>query len=66
MPNAERPYRAWGYPVVPALFLLVTGWLIVNTFIATPTQAFTGVFLMALGIPFYWYWSRKLAPATGL
>jgi len=38
------------------------GWLIVNTFIATPTQAFTGVFLRALGIPF---WSRKLAPTTG-
>ncbi len=60
MPLANRPYRAWGYPVVPALFLLVTAWLIVNTFIATPTQAFTGVALMALGIPFYWYWSRKL------
>jgi APA family basic amino acid/polyamine antiporter len=31
MPNAERPYRAWGYPVVPVLFLLVTGWLLVTT-----------------------------------
>jgi basic amino acid/polyamine antiporter, APA family len=31
MPNAERPYRAWGYPIVPVLFLLVTGWLLVNT-----------------------------------
>jgi APA family basic amino acid/polyamine antiporter len=62
MPDAERPYRAWGYPVVPALFLLVTAWLILNTFIATPAQAFTGVALMALGIPFYWYWTRKLVP----
>ena len=31
MPNAERPYRAWGYPVVPVLFLLVTAFLLVNT-----------------------------------
>jgi APA family basic amino acid/polyamine antiporter len=58
LPNQERPYRAWGYPVIPVLFLLVTGWLIVNTFLATPTQAITGVALMALGIPFYWYWTR--------
>ncbi len=60
MPDAERPYRAWGYPIVPVLFLLVTGWLIVNTFIATPAQALTGVALMALGAPFYWYWTRQL------
>jgi basic amino acid/polyamine antiporter, APA family len=59
MPDAERPYRAWGYPVVPVLFLLVTGWLIVNTFIATPAEAFRGVILMAMGMPFYWYWTRK-------
>jgi APA family basic amino acid/polyamine antiporter len=58
MPEAERPYRAWGYPVVPVLFLLVTGWLIVNTFVATPAEAFRGVILMAIGMPFYWYWTR--------
>jgi APA family basic amino acid/polyamine antiporter len=32
LPHAERPYRAWGYPVVPVLFLLVAGWLIYITF----------------------------------
>jgi basic amino acid/polyamine antiporter, APA family len=58
MPDAERPYRAWGYPVVPALFLLVTGWLLVNTLIATPLQALIGLVLIALGLPVYWYWSR--------
>jgi APA family basic amino acid/polyamine antiporter len=61
MADAERPYRAWGYPVVPVLFLLVTGWLILNTFIATPAQALTGVVLMAIGAPFYWYWTRQMA-----
>jgi basic amino acid/polyamine antiporter, APA family len=58
MPNAERPYRAWGYPVVPVLFLLVTGWLLINTLIATPLQAVIGLVLIALGLPVYWYWSR--------
>ncbi len=59
IPNAERPYRAWGYPVVPVLFLLVTAWLLINTIQATPKQALTGSLLIALGIPFYIYWSRQ-------
>ena len=62
MPDAERPYRTWGYPVVPILFLLVAGWLIVNTMWTTPAQAFMGIFLIALGLPLYWYWSRDSAP----
>jgi APA family basic amino acid/polyamine antiporter len=59
MPGAERAYRAWGYPVVPALFLLVSGWLIVSTLVTTPGRALAGLGLMALGLPFYWYWSRQ-------
>ena len=60
MPDAVRPYRAWGYPIVPVLFLIVTTFLIVNTFIATPVQALMGAGLMLAGAPFYWYWSRAL------
>ncbi|HKS27364.1 MAG TPA: amino acid permease [Pyrinomonadaceae bacterium] len=58
MPDAERPYRAWGYPVVPVLFLLVTAWLLYNTLRTNPTQAGIGLGLIALGLPVYWYWSR--------
>jgi APA family basic amino acid/polyamine antiporter len=58
MPDATRPYHAWGYPIVPALFLLVTVWLLINTLIATPVQAFIGLGLIALGLPFYYYWAR--------
>jgi APA family basic amino acid/polyamine antiporter len=58
-PDVERPYRTWGYPVVPALFLLVTVWLVVNTLMTAPGQALTGLGLIALGVPFYWYWSRR-------
>jgi APA family basic amino acid/polyamine antiporter len=56
MPEAERPYRTWGYPVVPLLFLVVAGWLLVNTVVTAPRRAFAGLGLMALGVPFYWYW----------
>jgi APA family basic amino acid/polyamine antiporter len=59
MPHAERPYRTWGYPVVPILFLLVTAWLIINTLMTTPKQSFIGLGLIALGLPVYWYWSRN-------
>jgi APA family basic amino acid/polyamine antiporter len=58
MPDAERPYRTWGYPVVPILFLIVAGMLLVNTVLTTPKQAITGVALIALGLPVYWYWAR--------
>jgi APA family basic amino acid/polyamine antiporter len=58
LPNAERAYRTWGYPVVPALFLLVVGWLLINTLLTTPGRAVAGLALMAIGLPFFWYWSR--------
>ena len=51
-------YRAWGYPVVPILFLLVAGLLLINTVLTTPRQAITGVGLIAAGLPVYWYWAR--------
>jgi len=58
MPHAERPYKAWGYPVVPVLFLLVTAFLLINTLLTTPVQALIGLGLIALGLPVYWYFSR--------
>ena len=63
LPDAPRPYRALGYPVVPGIFLLVTAALLVNTFVAAPRQALLGVAVLAAGLPFYWYWSRRLAPS---
>jgi basic amino acid/polyamine antiporter, APA family len=58
-PGAVRPYRAWGYPVVPVLFLLVTGWLLVNTLITAPLQSFIGLGLIILGLPVYYLLTRN-------
>ncbi len=58
LPDAERPYRAWGYPLVPVLFLLVTGFLLINTLLTSPRRSLIGLGLIALGLPVYWYWSR--------
>lgn len=58
-PHAERPYKAWGYPVVPILFLLVTGFLLVNTFWAAPKEAVFGLVLIGLGFPVYYLFFRN-------
>ena len=59
MPDAPRPYRALGYPVVPAIFLLVTVALLVNTFRAAPREALRGIAVLIAGLPLYWYWARQ-------
>lgn len=59
MPDAPRPYKAWGYPVVPAIFFLFCLALIAVTFIGKPREALIGLTLICSGLPFYWYWSRK-------
>lgn len=58
-PNAERPYKAWGYPFVPIIFLFVTGWLLVNTMITSPQSSFIGIGLIILGLPVYFYLNYK-------
>jgi len=58
-PDAVRPYRVWGYPMVPALFLLVTVYLLINTFVATPGRAIAGIGLIIAGLPVYQYFNRR-------
>lgn len=62
-PDAPRSYRVSGYPWVPAIFLLVAGYLLFNTLVASPVSSMIGLGLIALGLPFYEYWSRKKAAA---
>lgn len=54
LPHAERPYRAWGYPVVPALFLVASALLLANTVLTASRQAFIGLALIAAGLPVYY------------
>jgi APA family basic amino acid/polyamine antiporter len=59
MPDAPRPYKVWGYPIVPALFILFCLVLFVNTFITRPREALIGLTLIFSGLPVYWYLNRK-------
>ncbi len=62
MPDAHRPYKVWGYPVIPAFFILFCIGLVINTFMTQPREAFMGVVLMLSGIPFYLWFTRKGQP----
>jgi APA family basic amino acid/polyamine antiporter len=67
LPHADRPYRAWGYPVVPILFLIVTAFLLVNTFTTSPAEALFGLLLIGLGFPVYYLFFRhrgRVEPET--
>ncbi|MBM3435509.1 MAG: amino acid permease, partial [Bacteroidetes bacterium] len=59
MPDAPRPVKAWGYPVVPAIFILFCITLVAVTLIGKPREALIGLALIASGLPFYWYWSKN-------
>jgi len=59
MPDAPRPYKVWGYPVVPALFIVFCLILFCNTIITRPREAFIGLTLIFSGVPVYWFLNRK-------
>ncbi len=56
-PNAERPYKTWGYPVVPALFVLTTIYLIGSTIYNYPIRSAIGLIIIAAGLPVYFYFA---------
>jgi APA family basic amino acid/polyamine antiporter len=54
-----RPYRAWGYPVTPVVFILFAGYVMVSTIVQSPRDSAVGVLLIAAGLPLYWYFRRR-------
>ena len=66
-PDLERPYRAWGYPFTPIVFIAFALWLVVNTIAQSPRDAAIGAGLVLIGLPFFYYFRRRerSARATG-
>jgi basic amino acid/polyamine antiporter, APA family len=58
-PDAPRPYRAWGYPLVPLLFIASSLALVANTLWEKPVESLGGLVLVASGVPVYWWWRRR-------
>ena len=63
-PDMERPYRAVGYPVLPALYIVVAGIIEVLLLINKPTFTVRGLILVLLGVPVYFLWQRKEGQST--
>jgi basic amino acid/polyamine antiporter, APA family len=58
-PDLPRPYRMWGYPVTPVLFLAITAWFLLNMLWTRPVPSLAGFALIATGIPVYFLWARR-------
>ncbi len=59
LPHMPRPYKAWGYPLVPLLFIAGSAGILVNMLFETPGESFAGLALTALGIPAYYFMRRQ-------
>ena len=64
-PDAERPYKAFGYPVIPAIYVIAASFIALNLLISEKTraQAWPGLLIVLMGIPVYvwWRWGRSSA-----
>ncbi len=58
-PDLHRPYKTPGYPVVPALFIVASVGILLNTLIESPVESLAGIGITLIGIPVYFIWSRK-------
>ena len=59
MPDRPRPYRTWGYPIVPLVFILGSLAFVLNTLVERPVESLAGLGLLALGLPAFWYWGQR-------
>jgi basic amino acid/polyamine antiporter, APA family len=59
-PDLHRPYRLWGYPIVPILFIAAHLWIIWGSVTEKPFESLVGLFIVCLGIPAYLIWQNRL------
>src|SRR5678815_695695 len=65
MPDAPRPYKVWGYPIVPGIVILFCAVLVVNTIFSRPREAAIGAALMLTGVPMYFIFRRNKVEKIG-
>ena len=57
-PDLQRPYRMWGYPVTPVVFVVVATWFVGNTLVSRPGPSMVGSLIILSGVPAYYAWRR--------
>ena len=65
-PDAERPYRAFGYPVLPAVYILMAAYICVVLLRYKPQYTWPGLAIVLLGIPVFLFWSRRSQAAAAI
>jgi amino acid transporter len=63
-PDLRRPYRTAGYPVIPGIFVIVAFAFVLSTLRDSPRESVMGIFLILLGLPFYFYWRNRIRDRT--
>ena len=63
-PEADRPYKAWGYPVLPLLYILAASGIMGVILLYKTSTAGGGMVIVLLGLPVYWLWHRRLRGAA--
>jgi APA family basic amino acid/polyamine antiporter len=58
-PDLDRPYKVWGYPYIPAFFILLSTAIMINIFFTAPAQSFLGIGLTLIGVPAYLFWRKN-------
>lgn len=58
-PDAERPYKAFGYPLLPAIYIAMAAWICAILLRYKPQYTWPGLVLVLIGIPVYIFWSRR-------
>jgi APA family basic amino acid/polyamine antiporter len=64
-PAMERPYKVWGYPVIPLVYIVVAMFFIAYIFIGDPRNSGLGLAIILTGIPLFYYWRKKSHSAAG-
>jgi APA family basic amino acid/polyamine antiporter len=64
LPDAPRPYRMWGYPATLWIFVAVSVWFMVNSFVTQPMPSVLAFVIVATGVAAYWLWRRLASPTT--
>ncbi|MCG8607049.1 amino acid permease [bacterium] len=57
-PDIERDYHIWGYPVLPALFIIFSAVIVLNQIITNPSESLVGLSIVLIGLPVYFFWAR--------
>ncbi len=63
-PGLARPYRTWGYPTIPLLFLAASAAMLLNALVTQPLPTLVSFAIIAAGIPVFWGWRRLTASPT--